>query len=57
MGGGTSTQMSKLSPREAPFPDQPKGQTKKKKKKNQAGACSVAPPPVWSPALPYPAPF
>lgn len=27
-GGGTSTQISKLSPREAPFPGQPKGQTK-----------------------------
>lgn len=37
-GGGTGTQMSKLSPRETPFPDQWKDQTK-----NQAGAWSVAP--------------
>lgn len=51
-GGGTGTQMSKLSPREAPFPDPPEGQTQ-----NQAGAWSVVPPPpCWSPALPHPTP-
>lgn len=37
-GGGTGTQMSKLSPGEAPFPDPPEGQTQ-----SQAGTWSVVP--------------
>lgn len=46
-GGGTSTQISKLSPREAPFPGQPNGQTK-----SQGGLGLLPPPHLWSPALP-----
>lgn len=49
--GGTSTEMSKLSPRDAPCPNQPKGQTERQ----ELGP--LPPPPVWSPALPHPAPF
>lgn len=40
--GGTSTQMSKLSPRDAPCPNQPKGQTERQ----ELGP--LPPPPVWS---------
>lgn len=44
-GGGTSTQISKLSPREAPFPGQPKGQTK-----SQAGLGLLPPPASLEPS-------